>query len=273
LLMRFFFLSSALLLLSGWLSAQGYTGARSAALAGSAVTLSDEWSALNNQAGMAFCGAARAAVFYESRFLVPGLGDKGFAGSVPVGRGAAGISFRSFGTSLFSSSRVGLAYALKLDEKLSLGVQTNYHAVRIAEGYGTTRTFTIEGGAVYRMNERLTIAAHLFNPTRSRLAEFNDERMASMLRGGASYSFSRKVKLLAEIRKSSDRNPALSTGLEYDVAEYLSIRLGAGTNPGLTSFGIGWQVGSWRMDASSSYHSILGFSPQVSLAYAPPAKP
>ncbi|MFN8698392.1 MAG: hypothetical protein ACK500_11180 [Flavobacteriales bacterium] len=244
-------------------------GARSASLAGASASLQDEWSVLNNQAGMAFLNTVHAGVFYESRFLVPGLGDKGLGVTAPVGLGAFGFSFRSFGFNLYSDSRAGLAYAIKLDEKISLGVQANFHRIRIAEGYGTAQTLTIEGGAIYKMTERLTIAAHLFNPTRSQIADFNDERMVSVLKGGASYLFGNKVRLLSEIRKPSDRKPAISAGVEYQVVETLAVRVGAGSNPGLTSFGLGWQIQSWRIDASSSYHAILGFSPQISLAYCP----
>jgi hypothetical protein len=264
---------AAVFLLPSLALAQGYAGARSAGLAGNAVTLSDEWSALNNQAGMAFSEGVRAGVFYESRFMMKELGDKGFAASVPVGPGAFGISFRSFGYNLFTTSRAGLAYGIRLSPKLSLGAQANYHRVRIAEGYGSTQTVSVEGGMIYRMNENLTIAFHLFNPTRARLAEFNDERMPGILKAGASYAFSQKVRILGEIRKPSDRKPTMAGAIEYQVADAVSLRAGAGANPGTTTFGIGWQFGHWRMDAATSYHTLLGFTPQISLAYSPQEKP
>jgi hypothetical protein len=267
--MRLLFISILLALAPVVLHGQVTAGARSASLAGASASLDDEWSVLNNQAGMAFLNTVHAGVFYESRFLVPGLGDKGLGVTAPVGRGAFGLSFRSFGFNLYSDSRAGLAYAIKLDEKLSIGVQANFHRIRIAEGYGTAQAVTIEGGAIYRMTDRLTIAAHLFNPTRSQIADFNEERMVSVLKGGASYLFGNKVRLLSEIRKPSDRKPAIVAGVEYQVVETFSVRIGAGSNPGLTSFGLGWQIQSWRIDASSSYHAILGFSPQISLAYCP----
>jgi len=249
--------------------AQGHAGSRSAALAGSSVTFADEWSALNNQAGMAFTQYIRAAAFYESRFLVQQLGDKGFAASAPIGAGAVGLSYRSFGYSLFSDSRAGLAYAIRLDSKVALGVQANYHRLRIAEGYGSSQAVSIEGGVVYRMTQELTIAAHLFNPTRAKIADFNDERIPGILRAGAAYALSDRVKMLGEIRKRSDLKPSLSAGIEYYPADEVAIRVGAGANPGTTTFGIGWQIADWRIDAATSYHAVLGFSPQISLAFAP----
>lgn len=249
--------------------AQGQAGSRSAALAGSSVTFSDEWSALNNQAGMAFTEGVRAAAFYEARFMIQQLGDKGFAASAPIGAGALGLSYRSFGYSLYSDSRAGLAYAIRLDSKVSLGVQANYHRIRIAEGYGSNQTVSVEGGVVYKMSKDLVLGAHLFNPTRARIAEFNDERIPGILRAGAAYSFSEKVRMVGEIRKRSDLKPSLAAGIEYNPVSEVAIRLGGGANPGTTTFGIGWQIADWRIDAATSYHAVLGFSPQISLAYAP----
>ena|GEM_PF-143403 len=262
-------LSTLLIFCSLGTIAQGFMGARSAGLAGSSATFGDEWSVLNNQAGMAFVPSTNAGVFYESRFVMKELGDKGFSLTQPIGAGALGLSYRSFGYSLFSDSRAGLAYAIRLDERLAIGVQANYHRVRIAEGYGTSQTVTVEGGLIYKMTKNLTLATHLFNPARASLAEYNDERIPSILKAGAAYRFSEKVQLIGELRKPSDRKPSISGGLEYNVVEDFSLRIGMGSNPGISSFGFGWQIKSLRIDAATSYHAILGFTPQVSIAFAP----
>src|SRR5688572_19379989 len=86
--------------------AQNIQGARATALGGAAITLDDVWSSFHNQAGLARLEGFSAGVYYENRFMLKELGEKGLAVGLPVGNGAFGLSFRSFGYTAYSDSRV-----------------------------------------------------------------------------------------------------------------------------------------------------------------------
>lgn len=248
--------------------AQNDPGASVAAMAGTCLGNHDVWSGFHNQAGLAHLESFSAGVFAENRFAMKELGDKGISIGMPVRNGAFGINYRSFGYSAFSNSKAGLAYAMKLTEKFSLGVQLNYHAIRIGENYGKAQTFSIEGGFLYQMSEQLSVAGHIYNPTRAKLAEFNDERIPSLFRFGLGYKFSDKVRMNAEVRKASDAKANLRVGLEYWVIEPLAVRAGFGTDPARYSFGFGYCLKDFQLDVAAGYHLLLGFTPQLSLTYS-----
>lgn len=249
--------------------AQSAEGARVAGLAGTAVTLSDQFSAFHNQAGLAHITSPTFGAYYQNRFLIKELGDKGIVAATKLGAGAFAISYSSFGYSAFNQSKTGLGYGLKLSDKFSVGVQMNYHSLRISEGYGVSRSFSVEGGFIYKMNQELTLAGHIENANRSQLTEYNDERSPSTLRFGASYTFSEKVVLLGQVQQTTQQKVVGSGAVEYTIKDAIVLRAGFASNPALSSFGFGWKSSTFRADIATSYHSVLGFSPQISLSFCP----
>lgn len=243
-------------------------GGRATGLAGTSVCLSDGWSVFHNQAGLTQVKGWEAGAFFQNRFLVENLGDRGIYAASKAGSGVLAGSYQSFGVPGFNQSRVGLAYALPLSDKFSIGVQANYHSLRIAEGYGISRSFSAEGGIIYKLNDALILGAHIENINRPKLSEFTEERMPSTIRIGAGYIFSQKVKLLGQIHQELNQKLQVSSGIEYDIAESVIVRIGAASQPGLWTLGFGWKSKYIRADLSSSYHAILGFTPQVSLVYS-----
>jgi hypothetical protein len=248
-------------------AAQDSPGASASGMGGAYLVMSDVWSGFHNQAGLAHLEGISAGVNYENRFSLNQLSDKGVIVAAPFGIHAAGISYRSFGYELFSSSKTSLAYAIKLSDKFSAGMQFNMHNIRLGENYGSQTALSVEGGFLYKMNEKVSVAAHIYNPTRAKLSEFNDERIPSMIRIGAGYRFSKKVILTAEVRKPSDADASVRAGLEYYVVDAFALRMGFASDPSQYAFGFGWKLKTFRLDVATGYHQVLGFTPQISLTY------
>jgi len=248
-------------------------GARAAGMAHAGLTFTDIWSIYQNQAGLSQIEAPTAGAFYENRFLISELAFAGFAAATPLGEGAIGISYSGFGYSVYRESKVGLAYGLKLGQRLSAGVQLNYQHIRInAENYGSRGVLTAEMGLQMKLSERVTAAAHLYNPTRAKLDDFNDERLPTAIRLGVGYQVSDEVLLAAEAEKDIDQTALLRGGIEYHPVEIFYLRVGASTAPNLFTFGLGFAFEQFRFDMAASYHSLLGYSPQASLTYQPGKK-
>ena len=244
-------------------------GARSAAMGNSGVVFTDIWSIFHNQAGIAHMESFSAGAFFENRFLVTDFAYSGFGAANPIGNGAIGITFTNLGFSVYQENNLGLAYGLKLNEKLSVGVRLNYHSVSInADGYGQRGVITGDVGFRLQISEKVSLAAHLTNPSRSKLDEFDDERIPTVLRFGTGYTISNEVQVIAEVEKDIDRDFLFRAGIEYRPAEILFIRLGASNEPNLFAFGIGLNFGDFVFDLASTYNSNLGYSPQVSLTYS-----
>ena len=248
-------------------------GGRSTALAGAYTAMCDGWSAFHNQAGLNGIERLAAGVYYENRFGLSALSDKGFFIAGKLGRGTIAGSYHSFGYSEFSASKTGMAYAMGLGEKFDVGVQLNFYQTRIGENYGRSAALSAEGGFLYRLNSKLTIGAHLSNPSRAKLSEYLDERVAGAMRLGATYKLSKKVMLTSEVYKSTLHDPAVRAGLEYKIAESIVVRGGFASNPGSYTFGFGWKLNSWMLDMAAGYHPILGFNPHISLTFSDLAKP
>jgi len=243
-------------------------GARSAGMGHASVALwGDLWCAHNNQAGLAFVREVQAGVYYENRFLVKALSMKAGAAAIPVKRGTFGLEVNSFGYSQYAEGKYGLSYAMPFGEKFAAAVQLDYLTTRIGENYGSNGVPSAELGFVAQPVSNLRFGAHFYNPIRSKLAAFDDERVPTIMRIGATYIFSEKVFISAEVEKDMDFKPVIRGGLEYRPIKELYLRAGGGSNPGSSSFGFGMQLKQFRLDIASTFHSVLGFTPQVGLQY------
>jgi hypothetical protein len=244
-------------------------GARSAAVANASVTYSDIWSTYHNQAGLAFVKNVEIGAYYENRFLVKELGLRSAAIAVPVGKlGAFGLNTTFFGYATYNEKKAGLSYAKKFGDKIAAGIQLDYlNTFFNDEFYGSRTSFTTEAGLIAEPIANLKIGAHIFNPTKEKIAEYGDEHIPVIMRLGASYKFSEKVLLSSEVEKDVDFDNVFKTGLEYHPVEALYIRVGIASNPTLSCFGFGFRLKQFIVDMSTQYHQVLGFSPQFSLGY------
>ena len=242
-------------------------GGRSSGLGGASVTLSDQWSSSNNPGALGLVDRYALGVAYESRYFIPEASYKGLTFTAPIGGGTIGIVGHSFGYASYNDNRLGVSYARKLSDYISLGAQINYFQVNIGDIYGQRSMVTGEVGALVTPNEKVAIGVHIVNPTRAKFADFDDERIPTLLKVGGSYSFSEKVKLLAQFDKDLDLPINGRMGIEYEPIEDFFMRTGFSTLNRSYAFGIGY---SWRgiiLDVSNQWSQQLGFGATASIAY------
>jgi hypothetical protein len=244
-------------------------GARSAAVANASVTYSDAWSVFHNQAGLAALTHTSAGTYFENRFLISELGLRSLAIAVPTAKaGTFGLNATLFGYTTYNEKKAGLSYAKKLGDKIAAGIQLDYlNTFFNDEFYGSRTSFAVEAGLIAEPISNLKIGAHVFNPTKAKIAEYGDESIPVIMRFGASYKFSEKALLSTEIEKSSGYDNIFKAGLEYHPVEALYLRCGIASNPALSCFGFGLKLKQFVVDMSAQYHWVLGISPQFSLGY------
>lgn len=242
------------------------TSARSMALSNASVSLADLWSIQNNQAGLAWIKTPLTGISYENKFMMKELSTKTGSFIYPLKRNTIGASLSSFGYNVYNENNIKLAAAKAFGNNLSFGVGLNYFQTTIFE-YGIKKLFIAEAGLQAKPFQHLTIGAHLFNLTRTKLADYNNERVPTTMRLGASYLFSEKAMLVIETEKSTEKKPLLKTGIEYRPIPTLYIRCGISTNPSLNSFGIGLNIKQIKIDIATNYHHLLGLSTQVGMIY------
>lgn len=243
-------------------------GGRSAGMGHASVALGgDLWSVHNNQAGLAWVNTIQGGFYYENRFLVKELGMKAGAVVLPIRQGTFGLEVSSFGFSQYGENKYGLSFARKFGTRVAAGIQLDYLTTRIAGEYGSVGAPAAEIGVMAEPVSHLRIGVHIFNPTRAKLADYNDERVPTLMRFGGQYTFSEKVFLSAELEKDVDFKAVFRGGIEYHPVKEFYLRAGAASNPGLSAFGFGVELKQFRLDLASTFHSVLGFTPQVSLQY------
>ncbi|HNW99475.1 MAG TPA: hypothetical protein PKK00_13800 [Bacteroidales bacterium] len=242
-------------------------GGRSAGMANASVTLNDFWSIYNNQSGLCGIKKISAGIYYENRFGLKNFGLKAGAVVMPIKAGVLGLSMNYFGYSMYNESKIGFAYAKKFSENFSMGIQLDYLSTHIAENYGNRSTVAGEIGLRYQLNKNLCIAGHIYNPARAKIAEYNDERILTVVKVGLSYLCSEKVLLNTETEKDIQYKAVFKAGVEYHPVKEIYFRTGIATNPFLNAFGFGIEIKNFKLDFATSYHQTLGFSPQFSMIF------
>ena len=241
------------------------TDARSKGVANASVAFTDINSILNNQAGLAELENMGFVLSAEQRFVLNDLNNFGAGFAMPTNSGTFGVSIHYFGFEDFNQSKIGLTYARKLMDKLSVGVQFDMLSTQISE-YGNKNLFTFEVGVQSELIENLLIGFHLFNPVKLEIIE--DEYLPTILRAGATYTASKKLMLHAELEKDFDFPFIFKGGIEYELAKDFWLRVGVQTNPTALSFGLGYQMkNGLRFDLASNYHQELGFTPSVGISF------
>jgi hypothetical protein len=242
-------------------------GGRAAALGNTSVTQSDEWSVFNNQAGLAWCKRFSAGIYFENRYLLKDLSLKALAITLPAGKGAFGVSFRYFGFSMYSEMNTGIAYGMRLTKSFSAGVQIDYLRLHVADGFKDNSVFSCEIGLQFRASEHLWLGLHVANPVPVKLSSLTPERIPALMRFGLSWRIVEGLNSDVEVEKDLIHKPVLKAGIEYRPAKSFFIRMGVLSNPATFTFGFGLEFGNLRVDLASSYHFVLGYSPQASIIY------
>lgn len=255
------------------------SGGRSGGLGGASVMLFDIWSAQNNQAGLAFIEDITAGLHFENRFMVNELSRKTGIFAFPTKAGVFSATVINFGYSLYQENKFGLAFARSFGDKFSAGLQLDMMTYSIGEGYGNTSLITFEAGFLYKATEELTIGSHVFNPIQSQIADYNEEKLPTIIKLGVSYKLSDNAVALAEAEKDVIHTPVLRTGIEYMIFKETFVRIGYSNIPPAVeaehitgssafAFGFGMRINDFVLDISSNYHEVLNFSTQASLSYA-----
>lgn len=244
------------------------SGAASMGMANASLMMKDVYATANNPAGLAYLNDFSAGTFYQSRFLVPGLANKTLTIATPSKLGSFGIMANSFGMKNYAENKFAISYARDFASTIAFGVQLNYLNTVIGDGYGKAGAIAAEAGLQAKITNSLSIGAHLFNPTRTRISNNSNERIPSIYKIGLRYDFSEKFLVCVEGEKNSAiRKGVYKAGLQYNFYKSFYLRTGFSSNPTLSSFGIGMDLKGIAADIAMSYHSVLGVSSGLSLSY------
>lgn len=238
-------------------------GARPMGMANAASTLNDEWSIINNVAGLAKAAKISAAFSHLAIPSFKPFNRLGAAFNFPVIVGCAGISFFRFGDDLYSEQLISLGYANKFG-LASLGLKVNYIQYH-AEGFGTADAFTISFGGIAEITPNLSIGAVVDNINQPKLSSNTDERIPARFKIGSTLKLSEKVLSVIELDKDTESSPIAKAGIEYVVNKKFVARTGINLNPQSGFGGLGFKLRKFTLDYAFQFHEQLGAAHQASV--------
>ncbi len=244
------------------------SGARSMSMANASVTLNDVWSHFNNPGAIGNVNEFTAGISYENRFLLKELQSQSLAVVIPLKVGSISVGGQMFGYRDFRSYKGGVGYGMQLGEKLFAGVQMNYLGVQLNDAYGSKNGVGGDVGILGKVTEEWLIGFSVSNLFRSKLTEYQDDRMTTLMRFGSSYRLSDKALITGEVEKDIENPMRFKAGVEYKPFDQFSLRGGVATAPIELSFGVGYLAKVISINLGSSYHQILGWSPHFGLTYS-----
>jgi len=243
-------------------------GPRLTALGNNSGAVFDIWNILGNSAGITKVEKSTAAINYSRHSIDNELSTQALALIIPLNNDFIGISFQKYGLSVYNEINAGLAFAKKLGDELSISLKGNYHQIQIT-GYGAASSYSINVGAIYQFNEKITVGIYSSNiSNRGYINVSSDLLIPSGINLGLSYQASKKVLIAATLNKNTRQKIDMRVGLEYKILEKLSVRAGLNSRTLNQNFGIGLVHKKIMFDLALEHHPSLGYQPQISLAYA-----
>ena len=248
------------------------TGAKATALSGSSVAVTDFWSLANNPALMPFYDKNTIGLYYDNRFLLKATSTAVLGAMLKVDNtGTFGIHISQFGGLNYGETTAGLAYAKAFAQRFSFGLSFNYLLIYFVDDiYGKAHGFTFDIGMYAKVSRSVAFGFYIANPACLKLATYNQtkEYIPTVLRLGLTYSLSRYCMLTVETEKDIDFPAVYRFACEYKVNDYLLLRGGLSFPDVSFACGVGTCIKKLTVDVSSTYHTVLGYSPQISLMYS-----
>lgn len=242
------------------------TGARNSGMGGISVTGTDVWSAVNNQAGMAFFSKGAAGIHIDSRYLIKELSEQSAAVTMPFRYGSLGAVVQYSGDADYNRMKTGVSYARTFGNRFAAGLQLDYLRTALGNELGSSNNVTFEAGIMLKLSDKALFATHVFNPVFAKMSDGTD-RIPAIFTSGIAYSFSDAFNASAEFVLNSELPADFAIGAEYSINQQLFVRAGARMNPFIYTFGFGYKANRFSIDLGSSVHEQLGITPQASLQY------
>lgn len=259
----FFSCSSELSSQLGFTAAKGPESISKGAYTANSLGIS---SMLNNQAGLTDLSNFGVILSIEQRFQLSELNiaSAGLAYNADK-LGVFGFVLSNFSFDTFTEQKFGFAYARKLVDNFSVGLQLDYLSTRI-DGFGSQSAVTFEVGLQSQISESVQLGAHIFSPVQAELTD--GDEIPAKYNFGVLYTINDQIKTVIEVEKIIEEDISIIAGVQYELIDRLYLNIGTSTNPTRLSFGIMYGINnSTTFGLAASNHEILGLSPSTGIQY------
>ncbi|MCW3118481.1 MAG: hypothetical protein JWM28_2563 [Chitinophagaceae bacterium] len=229
-------------------------------------THTDPFSFISNQATLAKVQRITGGIYSERRFMLNELSHYYAVIALPTHSGNFGFKAGYYGFNDYNETQAGLAYGKSLDDKIDIGVQFNYYAIKVA-GYGSAAAINFEVGILLHLTGKLNAGIHVYNPVGGKFGKNSGEKLPFIYTTGFGYEASDKFLVSAEMQKEEDQPVNINAGIQYKLLPLLLARAGISTATSNSWLGIGVLIKSLRIDVTAGYHPQLGVTPGLLLLF------
>lgn len=264
--MKLYFVLSLLLIITwNYSSAQINPGARQVALSHSDIGLADDaFSIFNNPAGLAQLNRREIGLYYSpAPFGFNQLANIYASYHEPTIIGSFAVGFMNYGFDLYKENKISIAYANNVTNNFLLGATVSYQSVSI-KNYGSTGTLLVNIGGLFFIQNNLRLGFAFNNITRATYSNYKNQ-IPIVFSTGLSYTLESNISINTAVIKELDLPASLRFGIEYNLLNYLDLRLGVSNMPRSFSSGIGINYSFVQLDYAVFTHQDLGLTHQVGL--------
>jgi len=250
-------------------------GPYSLGMAGITASKNDPYAAFNHPAFLAFSEKRSMSISIQSRYFMEGLNYMGIAGNYKLKKlGVFGVGCGSIGNKHYNESLIKLTLSKKLNPKLTIGISTNYFRLQIPENQKKVmHKSMIELGAFYQFNNRLYFAVKLFNPGRTKLSTYLDERFPFLINTSCFFAFNEHLNLAAEWEQTMGASGMDRFGVEYKWKQGTLFNAGIFGKPFNPGCGVSLDRKNLKIQLSFVYHPYLGINSGIGITAIHLVKP
>lgn len=121
-----------------YLSAQNNLGPRLTAMGNNGAAVTDICSLQANPSAILIIEKPAVSLNYIKHLFSNEISTQAFVAVIPFKNNIVGASFQRYGFSEYNESKAGFAYAKKFGNKLFIGLNGNYHQLKIANHGAST---------------------------------------------------------------------------------------------------------------------------------------
>ncbi len=221
----------------------------------------------HNAAITPFLKRIQVGVAYQPHFLSNDLRSQALYLGVPYRNSGIGLSMQTYGIPNTSSiSKITGSYSRKFGNTISTSVTLNYHGFRVVDVM-SDNSYTVDLGFFIKPMNNLNVGAIWNNISRSNYSDLANISIDQMYGVGFNYMFSEDLSVASDLLYSKHLHLIYRAGLDFAIDNLIMLRAGFNSTPMLLTGGIGLVLKAVHVDISTSYHSRIGTSPQIALAY------
>lgn len=240
-------------------------GAKQISLSNSDVALSnDVFSLFNNPAGLAQMNWREIGVYYSpAPFGLSELANGYAVYHEPTSIGSFAIGGMSYGFELYRESKISLGYSYNYLNSFFAGLTLNYQTISI-QNYGDDGAFSLNLGLLAYISNNFRLGFSIQNINRATFGSEEDQ-IPMILNTGLSFDVADELTLNFAVEKDINYKPSFQFGINYDLIEYLSLRVGFSNEPSKYSAGIGINYSLFSLDYAMFTHNDLGLTHQAGI--------